>query len=324
MIPKLMKDGSQPSPKKNKKSEEIFLNDIYTLCRMLKNLLFDSTDASSHHGGLIAITGATDSSKSLITRGLIFLILEEAAKKARRAKQRKPHLVTFEDPIEQYYVKDPIDNTVPETPETLIQLLDALYVDYTPREKDADADSLKQVTKDALRQTPAILFVGETREKEEWKDLLEFAGSGHLVITTSHASSVVEAMSGIFRATDTNTPARRSEIARRILGIINIRGFMPEPNIRALLPALWKRTSHSMNNLIADGLASILPARRPTEKVGEVGYYSRSYFAEKLTGESPEAEFPLTKEMLDSPEEDKTKTLRVIRKKAIEWDVKGV
>jgi hypothetical protein len=315
-------------PTSNKKPEaEIFLNDIYQLCRKLYDILFNQRETASHPSGLIAITGATDSSKSLITRGLIFLILEAAAKKALKERQRKPHLITFEDPIEQYYVqipsKDtPLKNTLPKTPDDLKILLDALYIDYTPREKDKDAGSLQEVTKDALRQTPAVLFVGETREKDDWKDLLQFAGSGHLVITTSHASSVVEAMSGIFRATKTETPAQRSEIARRIMGIINIRSFiLAEPNIRALLPALWKNTSQSMNNLVADGLSSILPVSGREEVIG---YYGRKYFANKLTVKPSEGESPMTHGMLTLKDTDIEDAVNKIRKQALGWDIKGV
>jgi Type II/IV secretion system protein len=320
-------------PKGAEPQKDIFLNDIYVLCNLLKKLLFNGLQFSSHSSGLLAITGTTDSSKSLITRGLIFLLLEEAAQRAREEGQRKPHLVTFEDPIEQYYVKSPATKTAPRNLADLEGLLNALYVDYTPREKDSDAGSLREVTKDALRQTPAVLFVGETRETADWRDLLEFASSGHLVITTSHASSVVEAMTGIFRATETKTPAQRSEMARRILGIINIRSFHPpagpatppgtapaphlktDSKVRALLPALWKSTSQSKSNLVADGLASLLPALGHEP---EIGYYSRTHFANELTQDSV-----MTDDIkMDAPR--CTEIVNSIKRKAREWDIEGV
>jgi type II secretory ATPase GspE/PulE/Tfp pilus assembly ATPase PilB-like protein len=218
----------------------------------------------------------------------------------------------------------------------LEELFEALYIDYTPREKNLDARSLSKVTEDALRQTPTVLFVGETRKKHDWKTLLEFAGSGHLVITTSHAGSVIEAMSRLFRDTGTTTASQRSEIARRVLGIINIRSLRPVPeprarekagseqsgtngadsNVRALLPALWKNTPPSINNLIADGLASVLPARGSEH---EIGYFGRTVFANRLS-----------REQFVTPEFQKLKThlkaalLKNIIEKAREWDMKGV
>lgn len=308
-----------------------FLNEIYTLCRLLYTLLFDSTSAAvpasaeavSPARGLVVITGATDSSKSLITRGLIFLLLEELAKKARQANQRRPHLITYEDPIEEYYVRSPATKTLPCRLDDLQALLEAFYIDYTPREKSEDADGLAAVLKDALRQTPAALFVGETRDKEDWQELLQFAGSGHLVVTTSHAGSVVEAMNGIFRNTDTKTAAQRSEIARRILAIINIRSLTVSPaepaqsSIRALLPALWKRTPQSINNLIADGLASILPV---LDRETELGYYGRTYFIKELTKVDAKTKM-LTDEMCRHPQ--KTDALKRLSRQAKEWDIKG-
>lgn len=318
----------------NPPRKEVFLNDVFPLCEALYKLLFPRVDSSADASGLIAITGTTDSSKSIVTRGLIFLYMEARARRARETGQRKPHLVTFEDPIEQYFLKNPVTKTVPDDLDDLRGLLDAFYIDYSPREKKFDANSLKEVTSDALRQTPSVLFVGETREKCDWKDLLDFAGSGHLVITTAHASSIVEAMTGIFRDTDTRTPAQRSEMARRILGLINIRSFRPQvsrktatatpasgsapandaSSVRALLPALWKNTPQSRNNLIADGLASLLPALGPKP---EIGYYSRTHFAEQLTEDSL-----MTEDIKADPQ--CSLLVKDIRRKATEWDMEGI
>lgn len=318
---------SAAKAKINTGNDEIFLNDIYQICRQLREVL--SPEGTPLPGGLIAITGATDSSKSLITRGLIFLLLEAAATRAFQKGLRKPHLITFEDPIEEYYIKGPDAQPTLDVRD-IRNLLEAVYVDYTPRDRDLDNTNLRKVIKDALRQTPALLFVGETRKGEDWNDLLEFAGSGHLVITTSHASSVVEAMTRIFRDTKTRTAAQRSEIARRILGIINIRSLSPQvtagtstptkrranytktANVRALLPALWKSTPQSKNNLIADGLASLLPA---LDREHEIGYYSRTYFARELAK-------VMTPQFKWRP--DRLGLLDEIRRQAKEWDIEGV
>ncbi len=315
----LQESNSPSAPDSQEKAAKLFyLNEIYTLCKKLDGILFQEEKSHTHPSGLIAITGATDSSKSLIARGMIFLSLQRAAELARIGRQRRPHLITYEDPIEKYYIQDPATQTVPGTLADLEYLLNALYIDYTPREKDTVESKLKAILKDALRQTPAVLFVGETREKEDWRELLQFAGSGHLVITTSHSSSVLEAISGIFRDTDTKTPSRRSEIARRLLGIVNIRSYTvtnsDNTNIRALLPALWKRTSYSINDLTADGLASILPARY---RGGETGCLGRTYFAECLTDDKK-----VTKEMKAYP--GKNGVSEAIKKKAKEWDLEGI
>jgi len=325
----LEKETNVSSPPDTEAVKETFLNDIYPICNLLNEILL--RDSNQPPSGLIAVTGATDASKSLITRGLIFIYLQAAAKAAFENGKRKPHLVTFEDPIEQFYIKDPLKNVAPDF-DNLTKLLDGLYLDYTPREKRPPGSSLRDATQDALRQTPAVLFVGETRKEKDWRDLLEFAGSGNLVITTSHASSVVEAMSRIFTYTNTTTPAQRSEVSRRVLGLINIRSLGSEtllagktrgetrrdidvvPSLRALLPALWKRTTRSMNNLTADGLASLIPELDHCNGKKQIGYYSRTYFAQELT--KTELLTPILEPQRDLIEEK-------LVTKAREWDLEG-
>jgi Tfp pilus assembly pilus retraction ATPase PilT len=312
MLPPRAENGSADS---TPAEGEVFLNDIYKICLKLFTILKLNPVASPT--GLITLTGATDSSKSLITRGLIFLILEAAAENALEKRLRRPHLVTYEDPIEEYYLKDPITHSAPKVLKELNGLLEALYIDYTPREKVTDAESLVNVIRDAKRQTPAVFFVGETRDPNDWRELLDFSGSGHLVITTSHAGSVVEAMTQIFRSTKTRTPSQRSEIARRIRGIINMRSFNPSSpeitsNVRALLPSAWISTSQSINNLVADGLSSILPA---LGREHEIGYYGRTYFAQELL-------VTATDKFKDCA--DKAALEQEIMRQACQWDIEGV
>jgi Type II/IV secretion system protein len=300
---------------------EVFLNDIYPVCKQLYDVL--DLDPFKLPFGLITITGATDSSKSLITRGLIFLFLEAAAKQAIAKGVRRPHLVTFEDPIEEYFVKDPVTDSPPDELEELTDLLFALKLDYTPRQRGVDADSLTRVIRDAKRQTPAVLFVGETRDPQDWKQLLDFGSSGHLVFTTSHSGSVVEALSQILRNTKTQTPSQRSEVARAIRGIVNIRSLthaVKDQNgkaggLRALLPAVWKSTPRSINNLVADGLSSILPA---LGRESNFGYYGRTYFAKALTDQDS----PTTKKFNEL--KNRPVLQEEIVRQAMEWDIQGM
>ena len=312
--------AADEAPKPPDTASEIFLNDIYPVCEELYRIL--RLDPAGSPAGLVTFTGATDSSKSLIARGLIFLFLQAAASDALAKRKRRPHLITFEDPIEEYYIKDPSTQASPKKLDDLNHLLATLNIDYTPRQKDVDADKLTNVIRNAKRQTPALLFVGETRDSRDWKELLSFAGSGHLVFTTSHAGSVVEAMSQILRETETQTPSQRSEVARRIIGIVNTRKFNPAPsngdapvsNVRALLPAVWKSTSQSVNNLVADGLSSILPA---LDRESEIGYYGRTYFARQLTDDSR------TTERFRNCN-DKAALQQAIMRTAMEWDIRGI
>jgi len=254
-------------------------------------------------GGLVVVAGSTNSAKSLITRGLIHLYLENVL---LSEGDRRPHLVTFEDPIEKYFAEMGGAGDV-QAAEDLI--------DYTPRQRGIDAPDLQGALHDALRQTPKIFFVGETRRNEDWRALIDFAATGHLVVTTAHAGSLIEAMHKILLATEAKTPAERNEVASRILAVVQLKraevpGFA---NCKALVPAVWRRVPQGVNSLTAEGLASILPhshsdENRPCSCLG------RKYFAERLLKMArTRAQDPFNSPRLSA----------ALTKKAIDWDLQG-
>lgn len=258
--------------------------------------------------GLIVISGSTNSAKSLITRGLIHLYLENILNSGNQ--KRRPHLVTFEDPIEKYFAADTY------APSGLHSQLDVSMmalekkIDYTPRQHVADVKTLKASLKDALRQTPKVFFVGETREKNDWRELIDFAGTGHLIVTTAHAGSLIEAMHKIFLATEAKTPADRREVASRLLAVVQLkRTEINTYKYGALVPTLWRRVPKGLNALTSEGLASVLPhshsdAAQPCSCLG------RKYFAENLMQLAKDRQLPEA-------------IMSALITKAIEWDLQG-
>jgi hypothetical protein len=238
---------------------------------------------SPEMSGLVVVAGSTNSAKSLVTRGLIHLYLENVLK--GNDQTRRPHLVTFEDPIEKYLATE-ARTSIGESPppDDAPKSLEG-EIDYTPRQQKIDIGGLRMALRDALRQTPKVFFVGETRKKEDWHALIDFAGTGHLVITTAHAGSLIEAMHKIFLATGANTPADRNEVASRLLAVIHLKraevaGF---EKVGVLVPALWRRVPRGLNALTAEGLASILPHSH-SEEDNPCSCLGRKYFVEKLHG----------------------------------------
>ncbi|HJQ82916.1 MAG TPA: ATPase, T2SS/T4P/T4SS family [Candidatus Binatia bacterium] len=241
----------------------------------VRDCLWDEIFASEQqHAGLVVVTGATNSAKSMVARGLIARLLREqvAARAGRPA--RRPHLLTLEDPIERWFF---VDSSGAALDPATIQ---ALGWDYTPREIPKDIPTLEQGLRDALRQTPAVVYVGEVRTPQDWRNLLSFAGTGHLVVTTAHAGSLVEAMGRLFRATRVVTAARRGEVAESILAIVHLRRFLAgaTPGHPPIVPALWRRSASGVAALVSDGLSSLLPYDR-SDSASCVG---RRWFAERL------------------------------------------
>jgi len=193
--------------------------------------------------------------------------------------KRRPHLVTFEDPVEVFYYDDP---------ETAAKW----GLDVTPRQKGIDAGSLSEALQDCLRQTPDLVYIGETRELRDWKRLVDFAGTGHLIVTTCHAGSLTEVVSTLCKAVDATTAARRSALASRLVAIAHLRratvdiankpgGDQAIFRKDAMLPALLRRTASGINAFTGNGLAALLPESACKDEVRR-HCYGRSYFARKL------------------------------------------
>lgn len=252
---------------KNDPDHSRYLNKQEHIYGILYDIIFNEGTSKS---GLIVIAGRTGSMKSQVANGFIESYLKERKDKGQ---ERTPHLLTYEDPIEKVFKANKIGNA-----------------DYTPREKNKDTPQLDEVINLALRQTPAIMFVGETRDPKDWESLLRFAGTGHLVITTTHAGSLTEAMENIFQATKAHTPAARNVVADRLLAMIHLRpkeikGGSEKVKKDILLPALWHSTPSGVKALMAEGLSSLLPNNpsKEDEKAKKLpSSIGRYWFAGKL------------------------------------------
>jgi twitching motility protein PilU len=117
--------------------------------------------------GLILVCGSTGSGKS----STIAAMLE-----ARNAN-KSGHILTVEDPVEFNF-----------TPKKSV---------INQREIGVDSKDLATALKNGLRQTPDVIFIGETRDRETMTAAITYALSGHLVLTTLHANNSYHALSRI-------------------------------------------------------------------------------------------------------------------------------
>jgi len=116
------------------------------------------------NGGLVLITGPTGSGKTTTIASLL-----DAINRSRQAK-----IITIEDPIEFNF-----------TP---------IKAEIIQREIGLDSRSYEQGLREALRQNPDVIVIGEIRDAETSSVALQAAETGHLVIGSLHANSVVEAI----------------------------------------------------------------------------------------------------------------------------------
>ena len=122
---------------------------------------------TSVQDGLVLITGPTGSGKSTTLNAIIDRINQAAPQ----------HIITIEDPIEQVH----------DGAQSLIH----------QRELFTDVPSYSQGVKDALREDPDIILVGEMRDPETMRTVIGAAETGHSVFSTLHTSDAVGAINRI-------------------------------------------------------------------------------------------------------------------------------
>ena len=117
--------------------------------------------------GLILVTGATGSGKSTTLASMINYRNENAT----------GHILTIEDPLEFLHAhKRSVVNQ---------------------REVGIDTQSYGDALKNALREAPDVILIGEIRDRETMKHALSFAETGHLCLSTLHANNANQAMERI-------------------------------------------------------------------------------------------------------------------------------
>ncbi|HEY8102584.1 MAG TPA: PilT/PilU family type 4a pilus ATPase [Burkholderiaceae bacterium] len=150
--------------------------------------------------GLILVVGATGSGKSTTIASML----------DHRNEMMAGHILTLEDPVEFLFRnKKSIVNQ---------------------REIGVDADSLTVALKNALRQAPDCILIGEIRDKDTMQAALAYAQSGHLVVTTLHANNSYRALNRIISFFPIETrDAMLSDLASTISAVVSQR-LVPSTN----------------------------------------------------------------------------------------------
>jgi twitching motility protein PilU len=125
------------------------------------------SDLVMERRGLLLMVGATGSGKSTTLASMLDL----------RNEQASGHILTIEDPIE--YVFRNKKSVVNQ------------------REVGPDTASLQVGLKNALRQAPDVIMIGEIRDRDTMSAAMAYAQSGHLCMATLHANNSYQALNRI-------------------------------------------------------------------------------------------------------------------------------
>jgi twitching motility protein PilU len=117
--------------------------------------------------GLLLMVGATGCGKSTTLASMM----------DHRNEKVSGHILTIEDPVEYLFTnKKSIVNQ---------------------REVGSDTESMQTALKNALRQAPDVILIGEIRDRETMSAAIAYAQSGHLCLATMHANNSYQALNRI-------------------------------------------------------------------------------------------------------------------------------
>ena len=173
--------------------------------------------------GIIILGGTTGSGKSTTLAAM----LEHVNLNFRR------HCITIEDPIEYEF----------EDKKSV----------FEQREVGIDTNSFQDALVHVLRQDPDIIMVGEMRNKESFDAALQAADTGHLVMTTLHATTSAQSITRILDFYDFNEQASirmalsinlHAVICQRLLPRAFGGGVVPGAEIMINTPMVRKLLEH--------------------------------------------------------------------------------
>ncbi len=117
--------------------------------------------------GLVLVTGITGSGKSTTLASMIQYMNHSTNR----------HIITIEDPIEYSYVDD--------------------RCIINQREVGIDTRDFKTALRNAMREAPDVILIGEMRDVETVQAAIDAAETGHLVLSTLHTINAQQTMERI-------------------------------------------------------------------------------------------------------------------------------
>jgi twitching motility protein PilT len=144
--------------------------------------------------GLVLITGPTGSGKSTSLAGLI----------AHITQTRAVHVITIEDPMEFLFTDD--------------------LASISQREVGTDTTSFSEALRNAMRQDPDVIMVGEMRDPETVATVITAAETGHLVFSTLHTNTAPQTIDRILDTFASDQQGQvRSQLAQVLKAVVTMK-----------------------------------------------------------------------------------------------------
>src|SRR3954463_10513547 len=165
--------------------------------------------------GLILMVGATGSGKSTSLSSMLDY----------RNERKSGHILTLEDPVEFIF----------QNKKSIVN----------QREVGTDTKAFEVALKNALRQAPDVILIGEIRDKQTMGMGLAYAQSGHLAVATLHANNSYHAMNRVINFYPLeNRPSLLLDMAAALQAVISQRLVRTKSGARVAAVEVLLNTRH--------------------------------------------------------------------------------
>jgi len=165
--------------------------------------------------GLILMVGATGSGKSTSLSSMLDY----------RNGLKSGHILTLEDPVEFIF----------QNKKSIVN----------QREVGTDTKAFEVALKNALRQAPDCILIGEIRDKQTMAAALAYSQSGHLCLATLHANNSYHAMNRIINFYPLeNRPSLLLDLAAALQSIVSQRLVRTKTGTRVVACEVLLNTRH--------------------------------------------------------------------------------
>ena len=165
--------------------------------------------------GLVLMVGATGSGKSTSLSAMLDY----------RNERRSGHILTLEDPVEFIF----------QNKKSIVN----------QREVGTDTKAFEIALKNALRQAPDVILIGEIRDKQTMGMGLAYAQSGHLAVATLHANNSYHAMNRVINFYPLeNRPSLLLDMSAALQAIISQRLIRTKSGARLAAVEVLLNTRH--------------------------------------------------------------------------------
>ena len=175
--------------------------------------------------GLLLVTGAAGQGKSTTACALLQRLNETTAFR----------IITIEDPIEYLFEEN--------------------RCQFEQREVGVDTESFANGIRNAMRQDPEVIFIGEIRDRDSIQAAMQAAETGHLVLATLHADSVNQAIDRVREFHPAEEQVNASALLARSLNAIICQRLIPSTfNKRIPCLEIMKRNAGTQDAIARNDL----------------------------------------------------------------------